>query len=172
MIAVQEIIIGEILKPQGLKGLVKVKSLTDDVSRFSLLSSVFVDKKSCAIEEVTFGNGTVFIKFSGVDDRNAAEALRGKLLTIDRADAIALDEDSYFVIDLIGCCVLDESGKNLGIITSIDGYGAADVITCIDPQKKEFRFPYLQHVVREVDIAKKIFCVFKKQLEEVAVFDD
>ncbi|MCL2797327.1 MAG: ribosome maturation factor RimM [Firmicutes bacterium] len=163
--------IGEILKPQGIKGAVKVRPLTDDIHRFDALKSVHIDGRSFLVQSVNFGGGFVVLKLLGVDDRNAAELLRAKLLQVERADAAVPPEGAYFIADVVGCVLLDEKGKKLGVLTAVDSYGAADVITA-KKDGKEFRFPFLQRIVEKIDISAKEFRVFRNLWQEVTVFDD
>ena len=108
-----------------------------------------------------------------VDDRNAAEMLRGKFLSIDRVNAVELDDGEYFITDLIGCAVVDENGKELGKITDVlQNGGAVDVICAVSSLGKEFRFPFLNRIVSSVNIAEKKFAVIEKLLNEVCVYDD
>jgi len=167
--------IGQILKPQGLKGEVKVKALTDDPIRFKGLKAVFVDGKNTPIERVSFMGDFVILKFSDISDRDMAETLRGKFLSVDKQDAID-PGDGFFIADLIGSSVLDDTGQNLGVIVDINAFGSADVIECKsiqdDKKEKKFRFPHLQHVVKKVDTNKKEFVVFSEELASVVVYDD
>jgi len=169
------ITIGQIIKPQGLKGLVKVKAITDDPQRFKRLKAVYVDTVHTPIEQVSFMGDFVVLKLQGVNDRNTAENLRGRLLSINKADAIDPGE-GYFIADLIGAHVLDDSGKILGTILDINSFGSADVVECkyIDDSKNEkrFRFPHLKHLVKNVDIAAKTFTVFSDYFVGVVVYDD
>ncbi len=164
------ITVGEILKPQGIKGAVKVKPLTDDPKRFERLKLVYIDSRPYPITSVIINGGFVVLTFAGIDDRNAAELLRGKLLEIDRVNAVDPGE-GYLVADIIGCTLTDERGRILGEITDVDAFGAADVITG-RTKTREFRFPFLNKIVFKIAVAEKRFMVYKKLWEEVTVFDD
>ena len=124
------ITIGEVLKPQGIKGAVKVRPITDNPKRFDALKSVYIDRIPYSVREVTYGGGDfVFLSVESITSRNAAEYLRGKLVEIERADAVEPAAGEYFISDIIGCALTDEKGKCLGKITAVDSFGAADVIT-------------------------------------------
>lgn len=166
------ITVGEIIKAQGIVGEVKVKPLTDDSGRFEKLRVLYIDGKPLRVLGLRVERNYVYIKLQGVDDRNAAELLRGKFLQIDRVNAVDLDDDEYFIADLIGCDVVAD-GCGLGRITDVFQYGgAADVITARALNGKEFRFPFLKRIVESVDIAGKKFNVKKECLDEVCVYDD
>ncbi len=167
------ITVGEVLKAQGIAGEIKVKPLTASVERFKKLRVLYIDGKPFKIMGLRLDREHAFLKLQGVDNRNAAELLRGKFLQIDRVNAIELDEGEYFVVDLIGCSVTDESGAVLGIITDIfQNGGAVDIINAKGSDGKEFRFPFLNRLVASVDVAEKKFTVKKELLDEVCVYDD
>jgi len=163
--------IGQIVKPQGIKGQVKVKPLTDDVSRFDDLKSVYIDGTEFAIQQTSYLNNFVVLKLKGIDDRNSAETLKDKFIQIDKANAVELGENEYFISDLIGCTIKDEANKKIGEITDCENFGSADVITG-KILTKEFRFPFLNKIVIKIDTNSKEFVVNKKLWEEVVVFDD
>jgi len=162
----KSLVVAKIIKPQGVKGNIKIQSFTDDSDRFKLLKTVFIDQIPHAVEEVSFAGGFVVLKLSGITDRNMAESFRDKLICIDKKDAID-PQDGYFIVDLIGAKVLDEKNNTLGTIYDINSFGSADVIEC-----KNFRFPFLDHVVKTVDVEKKEFVVIKKYFDEVVVCDN
>jgi len=166
------IIVGEVLRPQGLSGAVKIKAITDNPQRFKKLKSVYLGNSKTPIEQVSFMGDFVVLKFEGIDDRNAADDIRGKILSIDKQDAIDPGE-GYFISDLIGASVVDDCGLILGTIKDINAFGAADIIECVDKGGKKFRFPHLEHVVKNVDVStNKCFTVFADELARVVVYDD
>ena len=167
------ITVGEIIKAQGIAGEVKVKPLTACAERFGKLRVLYIDGKPYKMLGLRIDRGYVFLKLQGVDDRNAAEMLRGKFWSIDRVNAVELDDGEYFITDLIGCAVVDENGKELGKITDVlQNGGAVDVICAVSSLGKEFRFPFLNRIVSGVNIAEKKFAVIEKLLNEVCVYDD
>ena len=102
------LIIGEIVKPQGVKGEVKVRPITCDPSRFEGLTRVFFQDAAGAYvpEKIKVSRvdlDAVYLMVRGFSDRTAAEALRGRLLYVDRASATKLPKDAEFICDLIGC---------------------------------------------------------------------
>ena len=107
--------IGEIVRPQGIRGEVKLRAMTEDMSRYARLESVFL-KKNGQMEEkkVLKGrsyDGFAFLQLEGVNDRDAAEALRGAEVYVDRKHAIKLGADENFVCELIGLKAVDENGE-------------------------------------------------------------
>jgi 16S rRNA processing protein RimM len=120
--------IGKIVRPQGIKGEVKVLPLTDDPERFCRLKKVFInDGEAVGVLRCRITNGDVFLYLEGVLDRNQAETLRGADIKIRAADKIKLPAGRYFISDLIGCDVAFEDGQKIGAVADILQYGAADV---------------------------------------------
>ena len=100
------LVIGEITKPQGVRGELKLRPITCDFSRFEGLELAYL-KRGDVYEPIRLtvnrvSPDAVFFNMEGIDDRNAAERLRGELVYIDRAHAVELDEDTNFLCDLIG----------------------------------------------------------------------
>lgn len=166
------IIVGEIVRAQGIAGEVKVKPLTASIERFKKLRVLYIDEKPLRVMGLRIDRGHVFLKLQGVDDRNAAEALRGKFVTIDRVNALDLDEDEYFIADLIGCTLVTEGGEELGKVTDVLQHGAADVICAVNAQNKAFRFPFLKRLLIGVDMREKVITLSDEKLREVCVYDD
>lgn len=166
--------IGQILKPQGIRGEIKVKALTDDPSRFSALKSVYIGQKSYRVTSVRYSGGDVYLKLFGVDDRNGAEALRDKFLSVDRAAAVPLGDGEFFIADLLGATLMKRDGESVepvGEIKDIRSFGAADVFT-VSLDKGEMSFAFVKELDPVFDGEARTFTVDGKKLSEVAVYDD
>ena len=110
--------IGKIVNAQGLKGEVKLLNWSDDPERFEYLDTIYVSDGAAGvaaygIESVRYTSGSVILKLEGVEDRNAAEALKEKEVFMDEADLPELEEGEYYVRDIVGSLVfaLDEDGS-------------------------------------------------------------
>ena len=165
--------LGRILKPQGIKGVVKLDAFTDGLSRF--LDLEFVYFKKTEYERVDIENARIdaryaYLKLRGIDTRDDAEKLRGTLLYIDRAHAAKLPEGAFYIQDLIGCTVKDDTGKALGILQDILQNGAADVYV-VKLEKGTCMFPAVGHIVLVRDIENGVITVDAQRLTEVAVYD-
>ena len=169
------LMIGEITKPQGIRGEVKVRPATNDPARFYDLDHVFLKRgeeyvaRKISVSRVD--GDAVYMTFEGVTDRNGAEALRGEFLYIDREHAVQLPEDANFICDLIGCRGTDTDGRDLGEMTDVMQPGRNDVYVFRGPLG-EVLVPALKSVVVEVDVAEKRILFDAKRLNEVAVFDE
>ncbi len=169
------LMIGEITKPQGVRGEVKVRPCTCDAERFEGLETVYVEKEGgyapMNIRVNRLSDDAVFMNVEGVTDRDAAEALRGTLLYIDRAHAVALDEDTNFLADLYGLHGLTDDGRDLGKLADVMQPGGNDVYVFKGPLG-EVLVPALRSVVLKVDLAAGEMRLNGRRLDEVAVFDE
>ncbi|MBQ8197144.1 MAG: 16S rRNA processing protein RimM [Clostridia bacterium] len=163
--------IGIIVKPQGIKGELKVKPLTDDVSRFTTLKSVLIDGKSYRVLSARTGPDVAFISLFGVNDRNVAETLRGKGLFVERKDAVKIPKDRYFIVDIIGCTLKTDDGETIGKITDVT-QARTDILTVDCGDRGIMRFPFLKDLNAVVDLKEKTMVVSAKRLKEVACYEN
>ena len=168
----QRFFIGEVLKPQGILGEVKIKPYTDNAERFLKLKTVFLEEEEHKILRARVGgDGFVFLALSGVYDRNAAELLRGKRLFVPRENATPLKKNTYYIADVLGCRVVAEDGTDYGTVTDVT-QAARDIYTLQTPDGKVARFPFLKQAVAEVDVEEKRISVVKRRMEEVLCYED
>jgi len=167
--------VAKVARPQGLKGHIKVIPCTDDPDRFHDLSGLCVWEKNhfrrIDVEEVRVNGGEVVLKLAGVDDRDAAEKLRDTLLYVAPDDAVALQQDAYFIADLIGCTIQRE-GADYGVLTEVMQHGAADVYVVKLNKGGQMLFPAIRRVIRRVDAQARVVEVDAEALREVAVYED
>lgn len=151
--------VGVISSTHGIRGEVKVFPTTDEVNRFNDLKKVFIDtgKELIPLEVagVKFFKQMVILKFKEIDDINDIEKYRGKDLLIDRADAVKLEENEYFIYDLIDSEVVTDDGKQLGILTEIMTTGANDVYVVKTPEGKEILLPSIKECILDVNLDSK-----------------
>ena len=125
------LIIGKLGGAHGVRGEVKVIPLTDDVRRFSSLKECLILdekehlKETREVEKSRVDDSRTLIKFKGIDDRDEVSKLTGYYIGVSREDAVKLPEGRYFIADLIGLTVVDESRGDLGTIKDIKNSGAA-----------------------------------------------
>ena len=163
--------IGLIVKPQGIKGELKVQPLTDDITRFKNLKEVLIDDKNYRVGCAKIGGNTVFLSLFGVNDRNTAETFRGKYLCVQRENAVPLEEGRYFISDIIGCQVITDNNLVIGEITDVFS-SRTDVLTVKCQDGRIMRFPFLKDLVKSVDVENQKFVVFTKRLSEVSCYED
>lgn len=169
------LIIGEVLKPQGVKGELKVRPITCAPERFEHMKSVFFKVDDTYIQRkmrtTRIDQDAIYMMFDGVRDRDQAEGLRGQLLYVDRANAVKLPEDAEFLCDLIGCVGTDDSGRTIGTLKDVMQPGGNDVYVFQGPLG-EVLVPALKSVVLKVNVIEKTMLLSHARLNEVAVFDE
>ena len=151
--------VGQIVNTFGVKGFVKVKPFTDDITRFDLLKTVYVCRKGqmkeTAIEEVKYHKNMVLLKLKGIDDMNEAEKQKGSYLKIHRKDAIPLEEGTYYIADLLGLPVYTDEGDFLGRVDDIYNNGSTDIYVVKDDLGKQVLLPGIDEVIKNVDLEQE-----------------
>ncbi len=163
--------IGVIVKPQGIKGEVKVQPLTDDITRFKKLKKVLIDGVYFTVEHAIIAGNTVFLALTGIYDRDTAEKMRGKFLSVERADAVKLPRDTYFIVDIIGCKLITDNNEIVGEITDVTS-ARTDIFTVKCTDDRIMRFPFLKDLLVSVDVERKTVTVKKKRLAEVSCYEN
>lgn len=156
----EKIKIGKIVNAVALRGEVKVYHYSDYKERFEELSHIYVENKKnfteYKIEKVRYQKDMVILKLKGVDDRNAAEALKERDVFITEEDLRELPEDTFYVRDLIGCAVYDEKeDRNLGEITDVLQNSAQDIYVIKREGGEEVLIPAVKEFVKAIDIDNK-----------------
>ena len=151
--------IGQIVNTYGIKGFFKVVPLTDDITRFEKLESIYIEKnrklETKIIEQVKYHKNLVLLKVKDIDDIDQALVYKNCYLKIDRKDAVELPEDTYFIIDLIGVEVYTQEEKLLGSIVDVFPTGSNDVYVVKDNLGKQILLPAIGDVIKQVDISNK-----------------
>lgn len=164
----ERLVIGEVLKPQGIRGELKIKTFTDFPEDVKAFGTVYIDDIAYKILSFRVGNdGAAYLGLRGIPDRNAAELFRGKKVEGNREDAPALEEGQYYIVDIIGLSCETEEGEVLGTVKDITNL-ASDVYT-IEKAGKNILFPAVKGVVVKVDVANGKLIVNKARFDEVAV---
>jgi 16S rRNA processing protein RimM len=162
------LVIGEVLKPQGIRGELKIKTFTDTPEDVKAFQKVYIDGVEYKILSFRVGDGCAFVGLRGVPDRNAAELLRGKLLEGDRENAPPLEEGQYYIVDILGLRAETEEGEYLG--TVVDITSLASEIYTLEKEGKKIIFPAVKKVVKKVDLENKKLLIDKTVFEEIAVY--
>ena len=169
------LLIGEITKPQGVQGELKVRPITCDPYRFEGMKYVYVKDgeayKKVSISVRRVGEDAIFLRMEGVETRNDAETMRGTQLFIDRANAVELDEDTTFICDLMGLKGVLTDGSEIGKIIDVMQPGGNDVYV-FKGKKGEVLVPALKSVVVKVDLEAGEMLLDSQRMAEVAVYDE
>ena len=168
-------LIGQVLRPQGVRGQVKVRPDTDDPARYKLLDTVFVKKgenyQPISISDVSVRDGFVYCTLKGATTCEEAEAMRDTMLYVDRAHAVDPGEDGDFICDLLECRIIDTQGNEIGILKDVLQPGANDVYV-IKMKKGMMYLPAVKHVVLETHPKDNYIVIDEERLPEVAVIED
>ena len=156
--------IGEIVKPQGIRGEVKIISQRS-AENYKNLRHIFVEKTEMEIETISCRDA-LYVKFVGVNSRNDAENLRGKMCYAKEDELQTLAENEFYFEELIGATVVDENNETIGEIEDIDQFGAADVIW-IRERNSLFSVPFLDSIFKSVENGKVV--VFKAEYDEMKI---
>ena len=161
--------VATVLKPQGIRGEIKVKTLTDSAEDFCALEKVFIDGVEYKVLSARPAGDCAYVMLRGVADRNAAELLRAKDVIALREDLPELPDDTFYLVDVLGCKVVTEKGKTLGEVIEITP--AKTDIFVISCGEKKITFPAADGVIDSIDVENKVVCVNKKRFDEVALYD-
>ena len=155
--------IGQIVNTTGLKGVIKVKPFTDDITRFESLKTIYISMKNelkeFVIEQVRYNKNMVLLKLKGIDTIEEAEKYRNLYLKIHRKDAGELEENTYFIADILGCKVYTEQNEDLGTLIDIFPTGSNDVYVVKNEEGKQVLLPAIKEVIKKVDIENRLIRV-------------
>lgn len=148
--------IGQIVAPQGVHGDVRVYPLTDFPERWRKLRSVYVGDeaapRSVSLRGFVKGDMPV-LRLEGVADRSAAEALRGRYLSVPQSAVHALPPDTYYLWQLQGLAVVDPAGEPLGTVADVEPSPANDLLVVQLPDGRRCLVPAVREFVLQVDLA-------------------
>ena len=155
--------VGVITTTHGVRGEVKVYPTTDEPERFLDLEYVLLDTgkelRRLDIKNVRFFKNLVILKFDGIDNINDIEKYKGRDLWIPREEAQELDEDEYYIADLLGMKVLLEDGSEFGILKNVMETGANDVYIVDSVEYGEVLLPAIKECILDVDLEKNTMTV-------------
>jgi 16S rRNA processing protein RimM len=170
------IIVGRVRRPHGIRGEVRVEILTDYPERIVQRDALYLahpqspdDVERYPLESLRPHKGILLVKLGGVDDRDAAEELRGMLVQVPFEEAVPLEEGEYYHFQLIGMDVETEMGEWLGRVAEVIATGAHDVYVVRGP-RGEVLLPAIEDVILELntDRQKMIVHPLPGMLEEEA----
>jgi 16S rRNA processing protein RimM len=116
----------------GTRGEIRLKLFTDSIDNLKRYDGLSVGGVPRRLVEIRQSGATPIVRFEGIADREAAEALRGMLVEVERSALPTLDEREYYHVDLIGLPAVDRDGKSLGIVVAVENYGAGDLLEIED----------------------------------------
>ncbi len=126
----------------GVKGEVKLKLFSDGIDSLVRHSQVYVGGTLTALRSVREGGKTAIARLAGCDSREAADALRGTLIEIDREALPPLEDGEYYHADLIGLTCFSEEGETIGSVINVENFGAGDLLEIEKVDGKKALIPF------------------------------
>lgn len=149
-----QVVVGRVLRPHGVRGEVVVDPRTDQAQRRFAPGSGLAcpDGTVLAVASSRPHANRWLLRFVGVDGRDAAEALRGTVLSTDADDAVAVDADEFPVVALVGLHVRDVSDRALGVVHAVEHSGWQDLLVVETAAGRHVRVPFVTAIVPTVDL--------------------
>ena len=155
--------LGKINNTHGLKGEVKFEMWCDGIDFLKALKTVYLDsegKKSLSLVSVRPQKNIAILKFAEIQRIEEAEELKNKILFCNRNDA-EIDEDAYFLADLIGCYVVDaDTEEEYGRVCDVMNYGSCDIYD-VESGKKHFLIPATPDIIEEINTEYEVIRIHK-----------
>lgn len=168
------VVMGRIVAPYGIFGWLKVQTSTESIDSLFDYPDWWLGREDNSthsgiknspwqkytVETAKVHNDTLLVKLKGVNDRDAALALKSKHVAVPREEFPEADEGEYYWSDLIGLNVTNQQGVVLGLVSDVFETGANDVIVIKDPKdSKERLLPFVDQTILDVNIADKTMLV-------------
>jgi 16S rRNA processing protein RimM len=150
--------IGEIGRPHGVRGEVRVTPLTDRPERFKALRECVLwdeprdRREPCRLKGFRVHGGALLVAVAGYDSPEAAAALTGRLLAVPESEALPAPEGHFYPWQLVGCRVVTEDGRDVGTVLRIEG-SPAQRLWVVGDGTREHLVPAVAEIVSEVDLA-------------------
>ena len=150
------IVIGQVTKPHGVRGALRIEPMTNDPMRFRRLHSVslsFDDDERTAfdIAGVEVANQYVILSLKDLEDRDEAEKWRRAYVEIPRSECLPLPEGEYYYFELIDLLVMTSEGTEIGWLEDVLVLPAHDVYV-VRAGEKEFLIPAVPEVIEKIDL--------------------
>lgn len=152
----RRILLGRILSAHGIRGDVLVASYASEPQAIAAYGPLETDEAGRRLElsVVRVTPKGVVARVAGVNDRNAAEALKGVALYVDRARLPSAEEGEFYHADLVGLAAEDREGHRIGTVVAVENYGAGDILELrLEGSRQTEMIPFADAFVPEVDVA-------------------
>ncbi|MBB4632171.1 ribosome maturation factor RimM [Sphingosinicella soli] len=146
----RRVTLAAVIGAHGVIGEVRLKLFTESFESFRAFKSYQGDDRTLTLKSAKQTPKGVIARFAEVNDRNAAEALRGTELTIDRDALPPPAEGEVYVADLIGLAVVTTEGAPVGVVVAVENFGAGDILEIEQPGGKRFMVPFNAEAVPDV----------------------
>lgn len=146
-----QVTLAAIAGAHGIGGEVRLKLFAQGIESLRRHAAVQVGDRQLTLKSVKPGGGGAIARFAEITDRTAAEALRGRLLTVPRSTLPALEEGEYYHADLLGLPCESAAGEPLGSVVAVDNFGAGDIVEIEKPDGKRAMVPFRAGIADLVD---------------------
>ena len=147
-----QVVLAAVAGAHGVGGEVRLKAFAESVDSLKRHKRLFVDgERPLTLVSLRGGGNGAIARFAEVADRNAAEALRGKLLSVPRTELPPLDEGEYYHADLVGLDCVDRDGRSVGTVTAVENFGAGDLLEVEMEGGKRSLIPFKPGIADLVD---------------------
>jgi 16S rRNA processing protein RimM len=160
----KRILIAEIATSHGVKGLVKVRTFAEDAALLN--GDLFIEEtgdKTLTLKLKNAMKDHWLAEVAGITEKNGADALRGTKLYIDRAALPEADDGEYYIEDLKGMRVVDETGKDIGTVIDVVNYGAGDLLDIKPSTGQSFYVPFTDDAIIDIE-NKKISIILPEMI--------
>ncbi|MCG2585671.1 ribosome maturation factor RimM [Massilia sp. TS11] len=151
--------VGYLAGAYGVVGMVRVRPHSTEADALLSVKTWWLEKSGhlypVQVRQARYHSGDVVARFDGPADRDAAEALKGHVVKISRAEFPALPEDEYYWTDLIGLQVINEQGETIGTVHDMMHNGAQSILRVERADASETLIPFVDQFVKTVDLAGK-----------------
>ena len=138
----QQVTLAAIAGAHGIGGEVRLKLFAESLENLIRQTTVQVGERLLTLKSVKSGGAAPIARFAEINDRSAAEGLRGQLITIARSALPPLDEGEYYHADLIGLPCRSVEGEPLGTVVAVENFGAGDILEIEKPDGKRSMVPF------------------------------
>ena len=159
MSSAEHVVIGYVRRPHGVRGEVAVEALSDVQGRFTVGAEYSIvvpagERQTLTVEALRRHKGAWLVRFAGVENRDAADALRGASLEVAESEVPEAPEGSYYHYELLGCTCVDRAEGELGVVTAVreDGGG---LLLEISGGGRSLLVPFVQSYLATVDVRNK-----------------
>lgn len=168
------IAVGVIRRAHGVRGEASIEPWTDSVHRFDELESVTLvspDEKQTRevrIESVRAHGERALVKFAGVETPEDVQLLQNWTIEIPADEARALEEDEYFLHDLVGLTLFDAEGRELGVVDDVLEGGGGVILVVKRAGGRTYELPFAAELCTEIDVpGKRIVVALPEGLDDL-----
>lgn len=157
------VVIGQVRRPHGVRGTLRVAPMTEDPHRYRRLEQVYLsrgdDQRTLfAIEKVEIAHEAILLTLQGIDSRDRAEEWRQAWVEIPGEQILPLEEGQHYLFEIVGLQVQSEDGENLGTVVDILRNPAHDVYV-VKQDDREFMVPAVPEFIRQIDSESGIMII-------------